>query len=197
MKSECFSTFIIYICRKRNTSIVVLGKSSLNANSLTNYSLRKIARQKELFPLLQLYHLLMTQYPRKKEDPKAREILHYSKKELNPNQVRESRKAIGCWPKTSDIICFWKCIIAILSAGKWGDWIRFLKRWPPSWEPDRPNNVEATIKKCRKNSLHLLVFCCTWENSISDQKKCMESRKNFGKNMRICRRFWILPNYII
>ena len=80
------------------------------------------------------------------------------KRKKSLKMKRERIKAIGQVKRTNDTICFWKSIIPISSLRKKGEWIKSLKRCQNLLAVVKLNNVEATIKKCRKNFTHFLIF---------------------------------------
>ena len=64
-------------------------------------------------------------------------------------------------------------------------------------EQGRPSNVDLTIKKCRKNSIHLLGFFSTFENSILAVKVLIPLNVSSRDNLRIYPIFLSQINYII
>ena len=138
-------------------------------------------------------HLLMIRW-KKKVGLKVKKTPVLPKRKKVVVAVKENKKVIGLRMKINVIIYFCKSIINISSTGRWGDLIRYSSRWPSTLVLVKPNSVEVTIRKWKKNLDHFLRFYVTsanstttmigwknwsgiWRNSLKSNKISFQSRK--------------------
>lgn len=77
---------------------------------------------------------------------------------------------IGLLRRTNGIIGSCKFTTTIFWINICGEWTKYSRPWLSSWAPGRPNSVEATTKKCKKNIKPSPRFFSICANTTTRQK---------------------------